>query len=165
MGMIVLFSLVIAFVVGFFALQIWGRTAPPPADLGTVDGNLRPCPDTPNCVETRAADDEHAIAPLEIPQELRRHPDTAGAALDRLNTIIAAYPRAQVTERRSDYLAAEFRSRIFRFADDVEFLVDEEAGVVHFRSASRLGHSDAGVNRSRMEQIRELWNERAGRGA
>ena len=162
MGMIVLFSLVIALVVGFFALQIWGRTAPPPVDLGTVDGNLRPCPDSPNCVETRATDDEHAIAPLEIPKELRDLSDTAGAALDRLAEIIAAYPRAQVTERRRDYLAAEFRSSLFRFADDVEFLVDEEAGVVHFRSASRLGHSDMGANRSRMEEIRGLWEERAG---
>src|SRR6056297_1704668 len=120
MGMIVLFSLVIAFVVGFFALQIWGRTSPPPADLGTLGGNLRPCPDTPNCVETRARDDEHAIDPLEIPEELRDRSDTAGAALDRLDEIIDGYARAQVTERRGDYLAAEFRSRIFRFADDVE---------------------------------------------
>ena len=163
MGMIVLFSFVIAFVVGFFALQIWGRTAPPPADLGTVNGNLRPCPDTPNCVETRATDDEHAIEPLELPPELSDSSDTAGAALDRLDEIIATYPRAKVTERRGDYLAAEFRSRIFRFADDVEFLVDEAAGVVHFRSASRLGHSDMGANRSRMEEIRRLWEERSGR--
>lgn len=163
MGMIVLFSLVIAVVVGFFALQVWGRTAPPPADLGTVGGNLRPCPDTPNCVETRANDDEHAIDPLELPQELRNRSDTAGAALGRLAEIIAGYPRTQVIERRGDYLAAEFRSRIFRFADDVEFLVDEDAGVVHFRSASRLGHSDMGANRSRMEEIRRLWEEHAGR--
>ncbi|NBF39936.1 MAG: DUF1499 domain-containing protein [Spirochaetes bacterium] len=128
-----------------------------------MNGNLRPCPDTPNCVETRATDDEHAIEPLELPAELVDRSDTAGAALDRLDEIIATYPRAKVTERRGDYLAAEFRSRIFRFADDVEFLVDEAAGVVHFRSASRLGHSDMGANRSRMEEIRRLWKEHAGR--
>ena len=157
MGMIVVFSLVIALVVGFFALQVWGRTAPPPPELGTQGGVLRPCPGTPNCVSSGDTDGEHGMEPLSLPQELLAETDTATAALDRLAGIVESVPRAQVTERRGDYLAAEFRSRLFRFPDDVEFLVDEAAVVVHFRSASRLGQSDMGVNRARMEEIRRLW--------
>jgi uncharacterized protein (DUF1499 family) len=150
MGSVLLFSLVIALVVGFFALQVWARTAPPP-ELGTAGGILRPCPKSPNCVETRAEDPEHAAEPLPLGAL------GPGAALDRITEIVTALPRARVTERRDPYLAAEFRSRVFGFTDDVEFLVDADTGLVHFRSASRLGHADMGANRARMEEIRRRW--------
>jgi uncharacterized protein (DUF1499 family) len=157
--MMILFVLLIAAVVGFFALRIWARTAPPP-ELGTQGGVLRPCPESPNCVRTRNADDEHRMDPLPLsvlggadgaPEQ------AAQAALDRIAGIVAAMPRGTVTERRDPYLAAEFRSRIMGFIDDVEFLVDEADGVVHFRSASRLGQSDMGANRQRMTEIRRRW--------
>lgn len=151
MGSVLVFSLIVALVVGFFALQVWGRTAPPP-QLGTEGGTLRPCPESPNCVETGAEDPEHAADPLPLGS---LSPD---AALDRITEIVTALPRARVTGRRDPYLAAEFRSRVFGFIDDVEFLVDRDAGLVHFRSASRLGHSDLGANRARMHEIRRCWD-------
>lgn len=152
-GSALLFSLIIALVVGFFALQVWGRTAPPPPELGTEGGNLRPCAQTPNCVESRRSDPEHAMEPLPLGEE------GVDAALDRLAEIITATARARVTERRGAYLAAEFRTRVIGFIEDVEFLADAGAGVIHFRSASRLGYPDRGANRARMEEIRRRWNE------
>jgi uncharacterized protein (DUF1499 family) len=71
--------------------------------------------------------------------------------------VIGAVPRLKIVTESGDYLHAEATSLIFRFVDDVEFFVDREAKVIHFRSASRVGHSDLGVNRARMENIREAF--------
>jgi uncharacterized protein (DUF1499 family) len=72
---------------------------------------------------------------------------------------VLSQPRTTLAEQRPGYLRFEFRSRIFRFVDDVEFLADPAAGVIHVRSASRTGHSDLGVNRRRIEILRSLWSE------
>jgi uncharacterized protein (DUF1499 family) len=40
------------------------------------------------------------------------------------------------------------------FVDDLEFYFPREESVIHLRSAARLGESDLGVNRRRLEQIR-----------
>ena len=65
-------------------------------------------------------------------------------------------PRARISMNIDEFLHIEFTSKIFRFIDDVEFYFDEP-GVIHFRSASRIGHSDMGVNRDRMEEIERLF--------
>lgn len=67
-------------------------------------------------------------------------------------------PRTRIRRDEAAYLHAEFRSLIFRFVDDVEFLLDADAGVIHVRSASRLGYSDLGVNRRRVEAIRQAFS-------
>jgi uncharacterized protein (DUF1499 family) len=74
-------------------------------------------------------------------------------AVDTLAKIIENFPRTRIVTRRDNYLHAEFVTRLLRFVDDVEFFVDDAAGVIHFRSASRLGYSDFGVNRRRMENL------------
>lgn len=111
---------------------------------------LAPCPETPNCVSSLAKDAGHRVEPLPLegsPEE----------ALARLREIVEAMPGATVDKVGEGRLAARFRSRIFRFVDDLEMAVDEEAGVVHVRSASRVGRSDLGVNRRRVEAIREKY--------
>src|SRR5262245_54492778 len=123
-----------------------------PANLGVTDGQLSACPDKPNCVCTRAADPRHQIAPIPFQ-------GSAADTLQRLRDVVAAQPRARVVTASGNYLHAEFTSLIFRFVDDVEFLIDEPAGVIHFRSASRAGYSDLGVNRARMEALRRAFQE------
>lgn len=124
-------------------------------DRGT--GQFAPCPDTPNCVSTQApADDsEHAIAPLTFT-------DSATAAHERLLAVIDEMPRTtMITDEAVEggrYVHVEFRSFIFRFVDDVEFFINEANGTIEFRSAARLGRSDLGVNRQRMEEIRTKFN-------
>lgn len=86
-----------------------------------------------------------------------RYEGSPPASLERLKQIVAAMPRAKIVSTSDDYLHAEFTSAIFRFVDDVEFLIDPAAGVIHFRSASRIGYSDLGANRRRMEDLRRRW--------
>ncbi|MCB0044278.1 MAG: DUF1499 domain-containing protein [Caldilineaceae bacterium] len=124
-----------------------GRITP---DRGA--GRFTPCPASPNCVSTQApADDaQHYMEPIPMG-------DDAATAKTRILTIINRMPRTTVTQNDADYLRVEFRSRVFRFVDDVEFYFDEAAARIDFRSASRLGYSDMGVNRKRMAEITELY--------
>lgn len=110
---------------------------------------LVPCPSSPNCVSTKAQDEGHAIAPM-------RYHKSRLEAKEALKEAIRSLPRAKLVEEDESYLHYEFTSLLLRFVDDVEFLFDDEAKTIHFRSASRTGHSDFGVNRRRMENIREL---------
>jgi len=123
-----------------------------PANLGTHDGKLAPCPSSPNCVSSQSPDDAHRIAPL-------TYSGRAADAMKKLTAIIQTFPRTSVITVSDSYLHAEFTSALFRFVDDVEFLVDNTAKVIHVRSASRMGYSDLGVNRKRIEQIRLSWLE------
>lgn len=124
------------------------------ATLGAPEGKLAPCPKSPNCVSSQARDAAHAIAPL-------TYTGPASAAMDRLARIIEALPRARIIVRDTDYLHAEFTSVLLRFVDDVEVVVDAAAQQIHVRSASRVGYSDLGVNRRRVETIRAKFNENA----
>ena len=117
-----------------------------PTTLGVRDGRLAPCPATPNCVCSQDSDPEHAIEPLKLSS-----PDSAIADLKR---IIESLPKTKIVEESSDYLYAQFTSKLMGYVDDVEFYVDRAANVIHVRSASRLGKSDLGVNRKRIELIR-----------
>lgn len=76
--------------------------------------------------------------------------------MHRLKDVIRSLPRTQLVEENEGYLHYEFTSLLLRFVDDVEFLFDEGTKTIHFRSASRTGYSDFGVNRRRMEEIRIL---------
>ncbi|MOA16761.1 hypothetical protein D3C78_1369910 [compost metagenome] len=94
---------------------------------------------------SQSEDAGHAIAPL----PLVGSPEASRA---RLLEILASEPRVRVVEQQERYLRAEFTSLVFRFVDDVEFLIGEQR--IDVRSASRLGHSDLGVNRERIEHLR-----------
>lgn len=120
--------------------------------LDPASGRFAPCPESPNCISSQAdpTDETHYMAPLP-------YTGTVAATKQKLLALIEALPRTTIVEERDNYLHVEFRSLIFRFVDDVEFYIDEAAGVVHFRSASRLGYSDMGVNRKRMTEITEKF--------
>jgi len=112
---------------------------------------LAPCPSSPNCVSTLAPaeDTRHAIAPY-------RYHKSRAEAKEAVKATIASLPRTRLVEEEEAYLHYEFTSRLLRFVDDVEFVFDDEAKNIHFRSASRIGYGDHGVNRDRMEHIRGL---------
>lgn len=110
---------------------------------------LAPCPSSPNCVSTATQSVDHAIAPF-------RYQKTRAEAKEALKSIIRSLPRAKLVEEDETYLHYEFTSLLMRFVDDVEFLFDDETKAIHFRSASRTGYGDLGVNRRRMEDIRKL---------
>jgi uncharacterized protein (DUF1499 family) len=110
---------------------------------------LLPCPSTPNCVSTQTTDEGHAIAPFQYQK-------SCAEAKEALKAVLATLPRTKLVDEDEFYLRYEFTSLLLRFVDDVEFLFDETTKTVHFRSASRTGYSDLGVNRKRMEQLRGM---------
>jgi uncharacterized protein (DUF1499 family) len=121
-----------------------------PATLGVREGRLLPCPDSPNCVSTQALDERHRMEPIAFGTTLEE-------AKQRLIRVISSMPRARIVTDSGEYVHAEFTSRIFRFVDDVEFYLDDAARLIQFRSASRVGYSDLGVNRKRMEEISQRF--------
>lgn len=113
----------------------------PPQNIGVQNGRLTPCPDSPNCVSNFATDETHAIEPL-------------AASLADVERVLLEFDDTNIVSSEGDYLYAEFTTRIMGYVDDVEFLYDRNNGVTHVRSASRLGYSDLGANRNRIERIR-----------
>lgn len=134
------------------ALAIASFCSQRPTELGPVDGFLRDCPDTRNCVCSQATRADQRIAPIEFA-------GSAKEALTKLKTIVAKlrgglFDGSVIAGESENYLHVECTSRLFRFIDDLEFLVDTQRGVIHCRSASRWGRFDFGVNRRRIETIR-----------
>ena len=143
-------AFVIVLIVG--ALAMMNRFSRKPTNLGVVDGRLADCPSSPNCVSTQAGDAEHRMEPIPFT-------GSSDEAMQRIKDLVAEMPRTKIVTVENNYLHVEFRSAFFRFVDDVEFLIDAEEQVIHFRSASRVGYSDLGVNRRRMEQVRKAFSE------
>jgi uncharacterized protein (DUF1499 family) len=117
------------------------------SSLGVNNGYLTSCPASPNCVVSQNASDNHAIEPIVY------HVDR-DKAREILLKVLTVVPRTQVVEQTDNYIHALSKSRIFKFVDDVEFYLPPDESVIHMRSASRIGDSDLGVNRRRLEQIR-----------
>lgn len=109
--------------------------------------SLAPCPVSPNCAVSQNADPDHAIDPIVY------HVDKE-TAKQTLLKVLSVVPRTQVIAQTDNYIHAISKSRIFKFVDDVEFYFPSNESVIHIRSASRVGESDFGVNRRRLEQIR-----------
>lgn len=128
-----------------------------PATLGVQGGRLAPPADTPNSVSSQAdlwPGHPQAAAARIDPLPAR---GDAATTMARLRDVVAAMPGAEVVEARADYVYARFTTRWLRFVDDAEFWFDPAAGVVQLRSASRVGRSDLGVNRARIEALRAAW--------
>lgn len=117
------------------------------SSLGVESGSLKPCPTSPNCVVSQNADTKHSIQP--ITYHVAR--DQARETLLKVLTVV---PRTEVIEQADNYIHAISKSRIFKFVDDLEFYFPSNESVIHIRSSSRVGDSDFGVNRTRLEQIR-----------
>ena len=123
-----------------------------PDNLGVTQGKLLACPSTPNCVCSQAdpSDKEHFIEPIASSGK------APGDAIASLKAIIEGMERSTINEATDSYLYAEFSSKLMGFVDDVEFYA-EPSGQIQVRAAARLGKSDLGVNRKRVDTIRELF--------
>ena len=108
------------------------------------------CSDAPKCVSSHAQDSRHFIEPFTFD-------DKPAAAMLRLKEALLSEKRVTIVIDQPTYLRAEVRSLIFRFVDDVEFTVLPKQGLVHIRSSARIGYTDFGVNRRRIEKIRQLF--------
>ena len=146
-------ALIIVVVLFCFVLVLFfTRNFPPqkPASIGIQAGSLALCGNKPNCVCSLDNRPNYMIFPL----------DWAGSeamGIEKIESLVNLFPRSKVISKSGNYLHAEFRTLIFGYVDDVEFLVDVNAKKIHIRSASRLGYSDMGANLSRVEKLRTLF--------
>jgi len=129
----------------FFLIQCTGTR---PLTIGLKSQKLTPCPITPNCINSFSdpSDTIHYREPV-------KYTKPQNEAMMILKKRILDYPRTNIITENPDYIYAEFTSFLFRFVDDVEFYFDEKNKTLHFRSASRLGSGDLGVNRKRVDAL------------
>lgn len=133
----ILITLVVFVMISFFLL---GKKSQKMSAIGLVDGKLAACSSKPNCVSSETGTPEKAeVNPLETND------------MESVKSAIEAHG-GKITKTDGNYLAAEFTSGVFKFVDDVEIRIDGD--IAHIRSASRVGYSDRGVNKKRVESIR-----------
>lgn len=142
----ILVTLIFGSVALLFLLAFFSK---PPKTLGVTDGKFAQCPEAKNCVSTQANDETHAIAPIQTSGDVET---VIGQLSDVINTM-----GGKIVSVDGPYLWAEFTSKVFRFVDDVECYYDQESGVIHIRSASRVGYYDFNANRKRVEELRQKF--------
>lgn len=122
----------------------------------TYDGvSLGTCPASPNCVTSLDKTDEKHY------MDAFQYDISRGDAKSILIDILEDEKNSEIIQAGDSYIHVIVKSGVFKFIDDLEFLLPEEENLIHFRSAARSGYSDFGVNRKRMEGIKKKFNERA----
>jgi uncharacterized protein (DUF1499 family) len=135
-----------------------------PTDLGVRDGRLKAPSDKPNSVSSQAhLHPDHPRLAYATIEPLSVGSDSA-VAMARIAATVSGMRGAQVVKHEPGYVYATFETKVMRYVDDVEFWFDPASGLVQVRSASRLGYSDRGVNRVRIEAIRAALAAGAGKG-
>ncbi|OEH86466.1 hypothetical protein BHU72_13415 [Desulfuribacillus stibiiarsenatis] len=121
-----------------------------PDHLGVVDGRLAPLPDSPNAVSSQTDNPEKRVEPLPILGDKVN-------SMEKIKQAILAYGGSTIVNEREEYIHVVFSTPRMKYKDDVEFYIDEANQVIHIRSASRVGHSDLGLNRKRYEELKGLY--------
>ena len=144
---------IVLIMIGMTAVSVLSCSGRVPSNLGVKGGKMAPCPNKPNCVSSQADDSEHKIDPI-------TYKSSRAKAHANLVDVIKNLKRTKIVDEKENYVYAEFTSAVFRFVDDVEFYFEDNKNVIQVRSASRVGYSDMGVNRKRIEQVRKLFSEK-----
>lgn len=145
--LIIVTVLIVLFISFFFILGKYSQKGQAP---GLVKGSLSKCSAKPNCVCSEYINDaNHYIEPLSNMQNIK---------IDKMVSIIQEM-NGVVQTAKDSYIAATFTSSIFGFVDDLEIRIDSTQGTIHFRSASRVGYGDGGVNRNRVELFKTLYQQ------
>lgn len=120
--------------------------------LGVQNSLLEACPSSPKCVSSQASDEAHYIEPIKAT-------GSVSAVKKDLLTILEGIERTVITSAEGNYIRAECASKVFGFVDDIEFLIinvdNSDDVLIHVRSSAREGYFDFGVNRKRIESIRQ----------
>ena len=147
--LIIIPTLILAAIVVLFVLGLMSQSG---EANGLVEGKLTQCPDKPNCICTEfEADATHYIDPVVFSQ------GNTSEVLSRLKNSLREMG-GSIQAENDNYLAATFTSSIFRFVDDLEIRIDTDQQLIHMRSASRVGNSDRGINKKRIERLKNLYN-------
>jgi len=120
-----------------------------PTNLGIRDGKLNPCSSKPNCCCSQYQDNSHYVEPIKADA-------SQGDAMEQLSLAVSSLPSATIITQTDNYIHAECKSKLLGFVDDLEVLWEKDQQFFQVRSASRLGYSDMGINRRRVEKLRQL---------
>lgn len=145
----------IIFILGLitvFAAVLVSQNLKKPTHLGVVNGELAPMPSKPNAVSSQTDQSDKKVAPLPF----KESPEQTMTAI---KNSLASLGNNEISQERSDYIYTVFTTPLMRYHDDVEIYMDNDARLVHFRSQSRAGYSDMGVNRKRYEAFREYYSQ------
>jgi uncharacterized protein (DUF1499 family) len=145
-SLIIVGAIIGAYLVFLGLIQL---TSKRPTNLGIHDGKLVPCPKSYNCVCSFCTTKYAKIEPYVLSNNV-------DDIKEILIEVIKKYPRTKIIEDVKNYVYCEFWSLMWRFIDDVEFLINIDTKTIHFRSSSRIGVGDMGMNRKRMEEIRQM---------
>lgn len=149
---IIVSLLIITIIIIFFILGVMSKSGEAP---GLVEGSLSKCADKPNCINSEKKNDiAHYIEPINLPKDI----DIALKSLHILKDTIRDMG-GNIQAEDEDYFASTFSSGIFGFVDDLEIRIDQINNLIHIRSASRVGHSDMGVNKKRIELLKQLYKK------
>lgn len=150
---IALIALSIIIVLSVALLFILGKYSQKGQAAGLVNGSLSRCPEKPNCVCSEYTDDKsHYIEPVsDVQSAARQTMEKAASTIQEMN--------GKIQQTKEHYIAATFTSSLFGFVDDLEIRFDTDQGIMHIRSASRVGYGDGGVNRKRVEEFTQLYRK------
>lgn len=146
MKLLIVASVLVLVVVVFMAM----KNTRTPSGLGLFDGRLAPVPKSPNAVSSQTDDATKRVAPFPFKGSLENTRTEIKKALEAYGNIV-------VQSEKANYLHAVSTTKWLRFKDDLEFLFDETARMVHFRSASRVGYSDLGMNKKRYQALMKRY--------
>ncbi len=157
-GLLALFVVALAALV-LIAGQLGLLAGTAPDNLGVHDGRLKPPANSPNSVSSQA--DLYPDHPQRAYSQIApfKFAGDGKAAMQRLAQLLRTSERTALVKQEPGYLYAQSRTALLKFTDDVEFYLDEGAGVIHVRSSSRLGRKDFGVNRDRIEALRARFQQ------
>lgn len=140
-------KIIVVLAVAFIVLNIiLAKMAKQPTNLGVQNGQLTPCPGSPNCVTTQS---NHPSSKMEA----IAYEGTLADNMTKLKNVIEQFSKTNIISEKENYLHVTFGTPIFNYIDDVEFYFDDANKLLHFRSASRIGYSDMGVNKKRMQKV------------
>lgn len=136
-----------------FSVLLTACSGSRPDNLGVVNSSLTACPDTPNCVSSDSHDVEHYVPAFQLEQ-------AADIVWEEIKAYIKQQSNMQIVFEKADYMHVESTSSLLGFVDDFELHLRQQEGIIAVRSASRLGHSDFGVNKQRVEDLYRELNQK-----
>jgi uncharacterized protein (DUF1499 family) len=145
-GAIILLILIISII----TIRLYKGNSSMPKNLGVENGELAPVPKTPNAVSTQTDDQSKKVDPFKFQGDKEE-------SRGKIKKAIRTYGGASIITEEENYLHVIFTTPLLNFKDDVEFYFDEDNEVIHFRSASRVGRSDLGLNKERYDELIKLY--------
>lgn len=141
--------LIIIVLIVLLMVQMVVKNRKTPAGLGINDGNLAPMPKRPNAVSSQSDDPEKKVEPITFEGDINK-------AKQMVKNALNAYGNINIVKEDENYLYAVSTTEKMKYNDDIEFYFIEDQHIIHFRSSSRVGYSDRGLNRERYNKLIEL---------